>query len=157
MAAVRAGPTPAHFVYMGGSGLGMHDFDIGLTLIAQYGWAAFLLVYFIKEVVPAAINYFNKTKEQESDAKNAETVHRRDLETRQVAAMEKIAESTEANTALTASIRAHIEQTNTRMAHLERESAVILSGIEILLDRKTTKRGRPGSTSHGPAESPASD
>lgn len=126
-----AGPIPgigpANHIYIGDFRLMQPDPTL-TQILAQYGWMGLFVVVLADKVIPPLIKVFSKKSLDDVE-------HKRSLESRSVAALEKIADATQINQTLTAQIKALVEIMNNRMENHEAESATILRGIEILLDR----------------------
>lgn len=119
-------------------------------ILHEYGLIAILLIMLIEKVGPSVWAFIagSKSAQQKRDhekAQNAEALAVEDkrramaLEERQIKAMETIAQNSAITRQLVDSLTDMVEASNRRLESHERDTAAILAGIEVLLDRR--KRG----------------
>lgn len=105
---------------------------------APYGWIFILVVILLRETLPLLSKLFfpaiNRRAEAEISAMEDERRHRMDMERRSVDAIEKIADNTEQTRRIISSIQAFIENTNARLARLERATEQTNLAISVLLE-----------------------
>lgn len=124
------------------------DPNTNVEILARYGWVVLFFIVMAEKLLPAVVSFFTKTKSEETQhAHQLEIEEKRRLianEERQVKAIETIAQNSITTRQLVDSLGDLIEAMNARMESHERDTAAILSGIELLLDRRNRNtRPRP--------------
>lgn len=142
-------PAPAWilvYLTVGGSLL-MGDSTLQIEILARYGWLVLFFIVMAEKIGPTLVGFFTKNK--------AESVkHARDMaleekhrqasnEERQIKAIETIAQNSITTRQLVDSLGDLVEAMNRRMESHEKDTTAILSGIEVLLDRRSRSSKQP--------------
>lgn len=94
----------------------------------NYGWIVVLLFVVVRETIPTMMKYLMPERA-------ARVRHQNDIEERNVMAVERIAENTDATRAAVAAINVYMQTLNVRLSKIETALETSNRSLAIVLDR----------------------
>lgn len=117
--------------------------DVSLeSIFSRYGIFVLIIYILIREVTPVVLRIYQENSTAGRVAKAKQDEHLQALESREAAALERIAQSMEVTSRAIVEQRALLEQVATRLTHLESQHEQVISTLAVLADRK----GRPSAS-----------